>query len=289
MRKATLIIAFLILLVVAFQSVSALPQICNIQKSISCQDFGIGLNNITLNLLNIAGTDLTIIKISAASDALGGNSESANIGCGCTYSPSTPTQLRNGKTLTIKLDTPDAGCPNWCNERDNGKFFTQDRYNLTVFYALSDNPKIIHQLWGEIGGFPGWSHPKTGLQNVLWALMTLPFFYVLSAWLIDRKVKKNKSIWIWILTGLALVALYGIYRILNYIVPWGLSCGTPVGFQQTFAFMIMILSPFLLGIIITRVLKPKWLPPARMILIIIILLAILGGFSYLGVFSPSCL
>ena len=274
MRKTALIIAFLILFVAFAPLVLALPEQCTFPVSLSCLDYNVAANSLTLTLQNGAGRVMSITKISAASDAFGGYAAISNLGCGCTYSPSSPTQLNNGQTLTFTLDTPDAGCADWCNEKDTGR--QKNRYNITVFYFWPDSPTLSHQLPGELlGESPGYNRILSKLEITLWILMAVPIFCFLAALVINKRVKKkDKAIWIWLLTGLTLVVLYGIYRILNYITPYGLMCG-PFGFQQTWAFIILIISPFLLGITILHILSPKWFP-TELLNMLTVLLVILG-------------
>ena len=291
MRKAALLIVFLILFVAFVPLVLALPEQCTFPVSLSCLDYNVAANSLTLTLQNGAGRDMSITKISAASDGFGGNAAVSNLGCGCTYSPSKPTELNNGQIVTFSLDSPDAGCVNWCNARDTGR--QKNTYNITVFYFWQDSPSVSHVLQGEaLVPTPEYSKFLAGqkiilsrLKIILRALITMPIFYILGAWLIDRRVKKkNKPLWIWLLTGLALVALYGIYRILNYNAPYGLTCES-FGFQQTWAFIILIFSPFLLGITILHVLRPKWLPPdiLNMLTGLLVGLGLIG--MYIGVFT----
>ena len=125
-----------------------LPEKCTFPVSLSCTDHQVLGTQVTLILQNGAGRDMTITRISAASEALGGASL-ANLGCAC-GTGAISTVLRNGAGVTFTLLTPDpaAGCATYCQFRDTGR--DKNRYNITLNYNWLDSPTITHQLSGEL-------------------------------------------------------------------------------------------------------------------------------------------
>ncbi len=125
-----------------------LPEKCTFPVSLTCSDFRVTGTGITLILLNGAGRDMAVTKISAASDALGGASP-INLGCGCGTAAGTTT-IRNGASATFTLATPDipAGCANFCTFKETGR--DKNRYNVTLTYNWVDSATITHQMSGEL-------------------------------------------------------------------------------------------------------------------------------------------
>ena len=125
---------------------TVLPEKCTFPVSISCSDFGVGGSTITLNLLNGAGRDMNVYNVSASSEALG----TGSLGCGCTTAAfvGNTFQFRNGLTSTFTLNTADAACVGACAFKDTGR--DKNRYNLSIRYAWTDSPSIIHTLTGEL-------------------------------------------------------------------------------------------------------------------------------------------
>ncbi|MBI2176418.1 hypothetical protein HYU40_03680 [Candidatus Woesearchaeota archaeon] len=124
-----------------------LPEKCTFPVSLSCTDHSVSGTAITLILQNGAGRDMTITRISAASEALGGGANPANLGCAC-GTGAISTTFRNGGSATFILSTPDAGCATYCQFRDTGR--DKNRYNITLTYSWLDSPTITHQLSGEL-------------------------------------------------------------------------------------------------------------------------------------------
>ena len=123
-----------------------LPEKCTFPVSLTCTDHSVAQTQIILVLLNGAGRDMTVARISAASQALG----VGNLGCGCSTGAIT-TALRNGQQLQFTLSTADnAGPPNSCTYSNTGR--DKNRYNITVFYSWTDSPTITHNLAGELLG-----------------------------------------------------------------------------------------------------------------------------------------
>ena len=131
-----------------------LPEKCTFPVSLSCTDHQVSRTQITLILQNGAGRDISVSRISAASEALGGLATTANLGCGC--ADIVTRTLRNGASATFVLLTPDAGATctaggaNFCTFRDTGR--DKNRYNITLNYNWLDSPTITHQLSGELLG-----------------------------------------------------------------------------------------------------------------------------------------
>ena len=123
-----------------------LPEKCTFPVSMSCTDFSVTGSNIQLILLNGAGRDMTVTRISAASEALGG-AGAANLGCACGTGAITTT-FRNGAAATFTLSIADAGCAAYCTARDTGR--DKNRYNVTLYYSWLDSPTITHQATGEL-------------------------------------------------------------------------------------------------------------------------------------------
>ena len=122
-----------------------LPEKCTFPVSLTCTDHSVAQTQIILVLLNGAGRDMTVARISAASQALG----VGNLGCGCSTGAIT-TALRNGQQLQFTLNILDAGCAGACTYADTGR--DKNRYNITVFYSWTDSPTITHNLAGELLG-----------------------------------------------------------------------------------------------------------------------------------------
>ncbi len=124
-----------------------LPEKCTFPVSISCSDFQVGSNSITLNLLNGAGRDMNVARIGASSEALG----AGLLTCGCgTPAVGYPVQFRNGLTQQFIINTPGPlPCPaTYCTFRDTGR--DKNRYNISVEYSWTDSPLINHGLTGEL-------------------------------------------------------------------------------------------------------------------------------------------
>ena len=128
---------------------SSQPQViekCNFPVELICTEHIVARTSITFVLLNVAGREMNIHRISASSDALG---TSVNLGCGCYVVPANGDNiLKSGATAAFILKTPDPGCLNWCNFRNTGSDY--NKYNITVFYSWSDNPTVEHTLPGEL-------------------------------------------------------------------------------------------------------------------------------------------
>ncbi|MBI2580738.1 hypothetical protein HYV85_02920 [Candidatus Woesearchaeota archaeon] len=121
-----------------------LPEKCTFPVSLSCTDHSVGGTSITLILQNGAGRDMTVTRVSAASEALG----TGNLGIGCSTGTITTT-IRNGASATFTLNTLDSGgAPPNCAFRDTGR--DKNRYNVTLSYNWLDSPTITHQLSGEM-------------------------------------------------------------------------------------------------------------------------------------------
>ncbi len=131
-----------------------LPEKCTFPVSLTCSDFSVTGTQIQLILLNGAGRDMAVTKISASSDALGGTSP-INLGCGCGTAAGTTT-IRNGASATFTLATPDVVgvvCPagaglNYCTFKETGR--DKNRYNVTLTYNWVDSATITHQMSGEL-------------------------------------------------------------------------------------------------------------------------------------------
>ena len=125
-----------------------LPEKCTFPVSISCSDFTVSSSQIQLILQNGAGRDMSVTRVSAASEALGG-AGAANLGCACGTGAITTT-FRNGASATFTLNTVDApaGCATYCTFRDTGR--DKNRYNITLYYNWLDSPTITHQASGEL-------------------------------------------------------------------------------------------------------------------------------------------
>lgn len=143
---AQLIVTALLSVLIYFGTSSPstlVPEKCTFPSSLTCIDHFETTSKIALTILNNAGSDMTITKASAASQALG----TGDLGCGCSTG-ATATELKNGQSTTLTLATPDANCSNGCNYKDTGR--DSNIYKLTVFYHLDDSPSISHQLNGEM-------------------------------------------------------------------------------------------------------------------------------------------
>ncbi len=118
-----------------------LPEKCTFPVSVNCVDHSVSQTAVTLVLLNGAGRDMQVNRISASSEALGAGS----LGVGCSTGAIT-TVLRNGAKLTFTLNTGDvAGA---CNFKDTGR--DKNRYNVSVYYSWLDSTSITHVLPGEL-------------------------------------------------------------------------------------------------------------------------------------------
>ncbi len=141
-----------------------LPEKCTFPVSLSCTDFYVTTNTITVLLQNGAGRDMTVRGVTATGDALPSGAACATkatpiaVGnvCpllvagppanGCSFGGATSATLRNGAsgTITVGIPTPAGGCTFTPTGRD------KNRYNITVFYSWVDSPSIMHQSPGEL-------------------------------------------------------------------------------------------------------------------------------------------
>ncbi len=118
-----------------------LPEKCTFPISVTCRDHSVSQTAVTLILLNGAGRDMQISRISASSEALG----TGSLGIGCSTGAIT-TALRNGATNSFTLNVPDSGTA--CTFRDTGR--DKNKYNITVSYSWLDSATVTHELQGEL-------------------------------------------------------------------------------------------------------------------------------------------
>ncbi len=118
-----------------------LPEKCSFPVSVNCVDHSVSQTGVSVVLLNGAGRDMQINKLSASSEALG----TGSLGVGCSTGALT-TVLRNGAKNTFTMNVPDSGTA--CAFKDTGR--DKNRYNITVYYSWLDSTTITHTLPGEL-------------------------------------------------------------------------------------------------------------------------------------------
>ena len=107
-----------------------LPEKCTFPVSVNCLDHQVTSSTIKLIMLNGAGRDMQVSKITAESDALTAP---------CSTAAGTKT-LRNGAKETFDLTS----CTNTPTGRD------KNRYVINISYNWLDSPTITHVMPGEL-------------------------------------------------------------------------------------------------------------------------------------------
>ncbi len=131
-----------------------LPEKCTFPVSVNCVDHSVSGSAVTLIMLNGAGRDMKINRVSASSEALG----SGSLGCSC-ITGGLPLTLRNGEKATFTLDSPNPGDASNCDPDTTGPLTScsfkdtgrdKNRYNVTVYYSWLDSQTVTHTLPGEM-------------------------------------------------------------------------------------------------------------------------------------------
>jgi hypothetical protein len=114
-----------------FMPTQPLPEKCTFPLSLSCTDWQVNSNSLTLNLQN-RGRDMIISSIAATSDALSGDSHCST--------GTLNALVRNGDKINLNLDG--------CNYVDRGR--DKNRYLMNLTYRWVDSLNLSHQMPREL-------------------------------------------------------------------------------------------------------------------------------------------
>ena len=159
-----ILVVLIVISVIAYFGVykpgGLLPEKCTFPTGISCVDYSVTANYVTLTVYNSLGKGINIKGMTATGEALGAGNLCTTVVAGGApvLSDDCPTSTGIGNNGCVggflfanaesKAITMASGS---CAFVDSGRE-AATKYNVTLFYSWVDSPRFLHSLSGELFG-----------------------------------------------------------------------------------------------------------------------------------------